>query len=257
MTRRTRITRHRSRRALLAVPLLAVLLAACPSSKPKPSPVDEVVDSNVAARGGKEKIQALRSIRETGTVTASDGRVAHVVREIKRPGLFRLQFSYQGTTSVFAHDGKTAWQVAPMFGEFEPKALPPEDAGAAALDQRDIEGALVDWQAKGNQVKLLGRKPLAGGEAFELEVVVAGDGTRHDYVDVASHQIVRSVVTRTIGGEAVELENDFSDFREEGGIVFPHLIETRGKGRPQTLKIVIEKIELDPELDDQRFKMPE
>jgi outer membrane lipoprotein-sorting protein len=247
------MTSSASWRLSRALPLLAALLAACSSSS---SPVDEVVDSNLAARGGKEKIQALQSIRETGTVTASDGRVAKVVREIERPGRFRLQFTYQGTTSVFAHDGEAAWQVAPLFGEFEPQALPPEDAGTAAVDQRDIEGALVEWRAKGHQVKLLGREPLPGGEAFKLEVAIAGDGTRYDYIDVASHQIVRSIVTRTIRGQPVELENDFSDFREVGGIVFPHVIETRAKGRPQTLRIEVETIELDPDLDDDRFRMP-
>jgi outer membrane lipoprotein-sorting protein len=256
MSARTATTLPAWRRFRLALALFATLLAAC-SSPEKVDPVDEVVDSNLAARGGKEKLQALQSIRETGTVTASDGRVARVVREIERPGRFRLQFSYQGTTSIFAHDGETAWQVAPLFGEFEPKSLPAEDAGTAALDQRDIEGALVDWRAKGHQVKLLGRKPLAGGEAFELEVSIAGDGKRYDYVDVATRQVVRSIVTRTIDGRPVELENDFSDFREEGGIVFPHLIETRAKGRPQTLRIEVETIELDPELDDARFRMPE
>ncbi len=52
------------------------------------------------------------------------------------------------------------------------------------------------------------------------------------------------------------LESTFSDFREVGGIVFPHRIETHVKDRPQTLKIVVEKIELDPELDPARFRMP-
>ena len=42
-----------------------------------------------------------------------------------------------------------------------------------------------------------------------------------------------------------------------GGIVFPHVIETRAKNRPQTLRIEVETIELDPDLDDERFRMPE
>ena len=91
--------------------LVAISIAACSSPPseppaPTPSPVDEVVEAHLAARGGKEKLQSAQSIRETGTVTASDGRVARVVREIKRPGLFRLEFTYEGTKSVFAYDGE-------------------------------------------------------------------------------------------------------------------------------------------------------
>jgi outer membrane lipoprotein-sorting protein len=235
---------------LRALPLLAALLSACSS----PSPVDEVVASNLAARGGKARIQALHSIRETGTATASDGRVSRVVLEIKRPGLFRLQFSYQGTTSVFAYDGKTGWQVAPLQGQFEPQAMPPE--AEPAVDQRDIEGPLVDWREKGHVVELVGREKLPGGEAFKLKVALKGGGVRYDYVDVASRQIVRSDVPRTVRGRAVQLENTFSEFRQVGGLVFPNLIETHVKDRPQVLRIAVEKIELDPDLDDARFRFP-
>jgi len=185
------------RRYLKALPLLGALLAACSS----PSPVDEIVTSNLAARGGKERLQALQSIRETGTATASGGRVARVVREIKRPGLFRLEFSSQGTTSVFAHDGETGWRVAPLQGQFEPQVTTPEaDVAGGGVDQRDLEGSLVDWREKGHLVELVGRETLPGGEAFKLKLTLKDGAIRYDYVDVASHQIVRSDITRTIRG---------------------------------------------------------
>jgi outer membrane lipoprotein-sorting protein len=215
-----------------------------------------VVEAHLAARGGKEKLRALRAIRETGTMTASDGRVAKVVREIKRPNLFRLEFTYEGTKSVFAYDGSAGWQVAPLFGRFEPEAMPP-DANAAAVEQGDIESYLVDWREKGHTVELVGRVPLPSGEADQLKVVLAGGRNRHDYVDVATRQIVRSDVTRTIDGRPVAIEFTFSDFREVGGITFPHAVESHLKDRPQTLRIVVRRIELDPQLDDARFRMPE
>ncbi len=75
------------RRFLVALPLLGALFGACSSPPPvaEVDEVDEIVDSNLAARGGKERLKALRAIRETGTVHASDGRVARVVREISGP----------------------------------------------------------------------------------------------------------------------------------------------------------------------------
>jgi len=240
------------KRSARALPVLCLLFAACSS----PSPVDEIVASNLAARGGQERIQALQSIRETGTVTASDGRVARVVREIKRPGLFRLEFSSQGTTSVFAHDGDTGWQVAPLQGQFEPQKMEADRDAAAGADQRDIEGPLVGWREKGRKVELVGREELSGGEAFKLEVTLEDGAVRYDYVDVASRQIVRSDVPRTIRGHAVMLENTFSDFRDVDGLVFPFHIETHVVDRPETLTITVDSIELDPDLDDDRFRFP-
>ncbi len=243
------------RRLVTVLPalLLGALLAAC--SQP-PSPVDEIVAAHLEARGGAERLQALRSIRETATVTGSGGRTARVVREVKRPGLFRLEFSFQGTTSVFAHDGSTGWQVAPLEGQLEPKAMPPEADAAGGVDQRDIEGPLVNWREKGHTVELVGREALPGGEADKLKLTLADGSVRYDWVDVATHQVVRSDVTRLVRGRPVVLESAFSDFRQVGGLVFPHHVETRAQDRPQVLEISVEAVELDPELDDARFRFP-
>ena len=189
-------------------------------------------------------------------MTGPEGRVAHVVREIKRPNLFRLEFSFQGTTSVFANDGTSGWQIAPLQGQFEPMAMPAEKDAASADDQRDIEGPLVDWKQKGHVVTLMGRELVNGKEAYKLKVDMRGGTSRYDYVDVATHQIVRSDVTRIIQGHPTILQNTFSNFQTTGGLVFPHTIETRAEGRPQLLRTTIDAIELDPELDDARFRMP-
>jgi len=234
--------------------LLALLLTACATTH-GPT-VDDIVASNIAARGGAERIRSLRSIRETGTVTGPGGKVAQIVREVKRPNMFRLEFEFQGTTSVFANDGSSGWQVAPLQGQFEPMAMRPDADAAGGADQQDIEGPLVDWKAKGHTVTLLGSEPVDGKDAYKLKVDMRGGGVRYDYVDVATHQIVRADVTRIIQGHATVLETRFSDFRPEGGLVFPHTIETHAKGRPQSLRIQVEAVELNPAIDDARFRMP-
>jgi outer membrane lipoprotein-sorting protein len=234
--------------------LLALLLTACATTQ-GPT-VDDIVASNIAARGGAERIRSLRSIRETGTVTGPGGKVAQIVREIKRPGLFRLEFTFQGTTSVFANDGKNGWQIAPLQGQFSPMAMRPDADAAGGADQQDIEGPLVDWKAKGHTVTLLGREMVDGKDAYKLKVEMRGDGVRYDYVDVASHQVVRADVTRIIQGHPTVLQTTFSDFRPTDGLVFPHVIETHAKDRPQVLRIVVDSIELNPDIDDARFRMP-
>ena len=241
------------RRIFRTVLLLGALCAACSS----PSPVDEIVASNLVARGGVEQIRALQSLRFTGIATASGGRVARVVRETKRPGFFRLEFSSQGTKAVFAHDGEIGWYVAPLEGVFEPQEAAPGVEDPAGVGERDIEGPLVDWQQKGNLVELVGRETLPGGEAFKLKVTLFDGSVRYDYIDVISHLIVRSDTTRTIRGHTVVFEQTFSDFRDVGGLVFPHLIETHVTDRPEVIRIVVETVEVNPELDDTRFRFPE
>lgn len=55
----------------------------------------------------------------------------------------------------------------------------------------------------------------------------------------------------------MQMEETYSDFRETDGLFFPHLIETHVKDRPEVITIVVDKFELNPDLDDSRFRLPE
>jgi hypothetical protein len=54
----------------------------------------------------------------------------------------------------------------------------------------------------------------------------------------------------------VEVETTFGDYRSVGGLVFPHTIEMGTSARPERLQIVVETIEVNPSIDDARFKVP-
>ena len=88
-------------------------------------------------------------------------------------------------------------------------------------------------------------------------MTLADGGIRYDYVDVASHQVVRSDKTEMIRGRSMQMEETYSDFRETEGLVFPYLIETHVTDRPEVITIVVDKFELNPDLDDSRFRLPE
>ena len=61
---------------------------------------------------------------------------------------------------------------------------------------------------------------------------------------------------RTIRGTDVEAESTIGDYKEVGGLMFPHAMESGQKGSPQKMKMTIAKIELNVPVDDARFKMP-
>ena len=91
---------------------------------------------------------------------------------------------------------------------------------------------------------------LPGGEADKLKVTLADGRVRYDYVDAASHQLVRSDKTEMIAGRELVMEESFSDFREVDGLFFPHHIETHVINRPETITITVETVELNPEIDE-------
>jgi len=236
--------------SLTAVAWIAI--AAVAAAAPAPT-ADAIVADYIAARGGLEKIRSIQTLRQKGNAITGDGREAVVMRELKRPGKTRFEFTVQGITAVFVANGGQGWQVSPFEGDMEAKPLP-DEAVADAVEQADIEGPLVDWKAKGHQVELAGREMVGGRDAYKLKVTLKSGGARYDYIDVKTHYLVRTDTTRQFRGRPVQVETTFADHRKAKGVLFPRVIEVAAVGRPQKLKVVVSSIEVNPQLSDARFE---
>lgn len=229
---------------------------SAPSAQPAPAPTaDEIVGRYVAARGGIEKLRALQTLRQEGRVHAGPGRDGLVLREIKRPGKIRFEFTVQGVTSVFASDGQRGWKVNPLEKQVGPQPLP-DEALIDAREQADIDGPLVDWKSKGSRIELVGHEIVGGHDAYKLKLTLKSGGVLTAYVDVKSASLVRTDATRLVRGRRVLVETTLGDYRKTDGILFPHLVEVRAAGRPQVLRIVVDKVEVNPTLSDARFAPP-
>jgi hypothetical protein len=236
-------------RILLAAGALTALAAA-----PLPT-VDDIVAQHVKARGGREALAAVKSLRMTGRAIAGPGREAIVRREIARPGKIRTEFVFQGTTGIYVWDGTSGWQVSPLDGSLEATPLA-DEAAALSAEQADFEGPLVDWKAKGHKVERVGSTTLPDGEAHELKVTLKSGVVRRVWVNAASGLIVKSASTRKWRGRDTQFEVIYGDYREAGGVQVARSLEIGAVGRPQRMKIVVESVEVNPALDDSRFKMP-
>lgn len=238
--------------SLAAVALMGVALAA--AAAPAPT-VDKIVADYVAARGGLAKIKAINTLRQTGRAFAGQGREAVVVRELKRPGRIRFEFTVQGVTAVFGCDGKKGWKVSPFDDDMQLKELP-DEVTQDAIEQADIEGPLVDWKAKGHQVELVGHETVGGRDTYKLKLTLKTGGVRYEYIDVQSHYELRVDSTRQVRGHDVQLQTTFANHQKTGGVLFPRKIEVAAEGRAQRLRVVVDKVELNPALSDARFEMP-
>lgn len=242
-------------RRLFGLGLTSLALVVSVASPATAQTIDEIVARHLAARGGAERWQAIRSVRMTGRAIAGPGREALVTREIKRPGRVRTEFTFQGITGVFAYDGKRGWQVSPLTGIVEPQALGPENT-LAALEQADMEGPLAGARKKGSTLALIGRETVAGREAYRIRVTPTTGASQDQFLDVETYLLVRTESTREVRGRAVQLETTFGDYRTVGGLVVPHSLEIGARGRPERVRISVETVELNAPIDDGRFRAP-
>ena len=243
--------------ALATAVILATTLASPtepqPSARPTPS-AEQIIDRYVATRGGLDKIRSIRTLREKGRLTAGADRQALVTRELMRPGHTRFEITVQGVTGVFVSDGQHGWKMSPFDGDTEPRPLPEEVVNDAA-EQADIEGPLVDWKAKGHRVELAGIEKVGGHDAWKIKMTLKSGVVRYEYIDARSNYRVRTDTTRQFHDRPVQITMTFGDYKKTSGTIFPHLIEIASADRPQTLRVVIDQVEVNPSLAQDRFAM--
>jgi outer membrane lipoprotein-sorting protein len=234
---------------VLAFALFAALPAAAQTA-------DEIIAKNIAAKGGLAKLQAVKSIRMTGRMTVGPGIDAPIVIEVKRPKAMRVDFTIQGMVGSQAYDGTTGWNLMPFGGSKVPQQMTAEEA-TLAEEQADMDGPLVEYKAKGHTVELLGKETVEGSPAYRLKVTQKNGIVRTIFIDAEHFLEIRQEGKRTMQGTEMEMESIIGDYKEVDGMMFPHSIDGGVKGAPQRQKIIIEKIEINPPIDDARFKMPD
>jgi outer membrane lipoprotein-sorting protein len=240
------------RRRLLSGLAVGVLIAIPASAQT----VDELIAKNLQAKGGLQKLKAVQTARMSGMMTVGPGLEAPFVIEFKRPNQMRVDFTMQGMTGTQAYDGKSGWMLMPFGGRKDPEPMPPE-ALKQSEEQADIDGPLVDYQAKGHKVELVGKERTEGSDAYKLKVTLKNGDIRYIYLDADQYLEIKVEGKTTVRGTEIENTTSIGDYKEVGGLMFPHAMETVQKGSTQGQKLTVEKIELNVPIDDARFKMPE
>ncbi|MBV8207158.1 MAG: outer membrane lipoprotein-sorting protein [Acidobacteria bacterium] len=217
--------------------------------------LDQILAKNIQARGGMEKLKAVKSMRMTGKMTVGPGMEAPITLIEKRPHNMRLEFSLQGMTGVQAYDGKSGWTIMPFQGKKDAEPMAEDDLKDAE-EQADFDGPLVDYKEKGNKVELMGKDAVEGGEAYKLKVTLKNGDVRYIYIDPDSFLEIKTEGKRTIRGADQEVESTIGDYKEVEGLMIPFSMQAGMKGSPQKQSITIDKVEINPTVDDSVFKMP-
>ena len=235
----------------LAVVLLLVLAAPAATAQT----VDELIEKNIKARGGLEKMKSVKTARMTGKMTMGQMEAPFVI-ENKRPNMTRMEFTVQGMTGVQAYDGKSGWTLMPFMGKKDPEPMSADDLKLAE-EQADLDGPLVDYKAKGNTVELVGKENVEGTEAYKLKVTKKNGDVTYIYLDSESFLDIKTDHKRKIQGNEVEFETSIGDYKEVDGLMVAHSFESGAKGMPQKHKLTADKVEFNVAVDEARFKMPE
>ncbi|HVF36051.1 MAG TPA: hypothetical protein VND91_12075 [Candidatus Saccharimonadia bacterium] len=217
----------------------------------------ELIDTHIEARGGREKLRAIESRHSTGKmIFTGDNAIELGLSEIvTRDGRIRNEISLQGMNGIQAYDGTEAWQISPFQGRKDPDRMSDDDA-KGLLDSLDIDGPLVDYQAKGHAVSYLGTEDVDGTDAHKLKLVEKDGDIKYIYLDPDYFLEIRETVQRKVRGVEQEYESDLGNYEQVAGVYMPFSIESGPKGGNKNQKIVLEKVEVNAAVDDESFHFP-
>ena len=177
---------------------LAGLLAASAASaaSAQTTTLDDVLARHLQALGGRDKIEALKTLTKKGIYVYNGLEfplVAHHARDAKsREEIVGLSHwatkPRPGVTVIRAVDGEKAW----MSGHeraMEPTLLVAEETADAVLIA-DFDGPLLDASA-GSKLELIGRVTDEGEDLYQIRVVRASGATEDVYLGASNHLIRR------------------------------------------------------------------
>src|ERR1700756_5183535 len=168
---------------------------------------EELVNKNIQAKGGIDKIKAIKSVRMTGKLNIGGGMVAGSMKENEGPNLIRETFTLQGMTAVTAYDGATGWQIQPFGGHKDPELMGEDDLKDLLLDA-DFDGPLVDYKEKGNPIEYLGHDVVDGDDALRLKVTLKNGDIVYYYLDPDTFLEIRTEKLQFVRGAARENVTD-------------------------------------------------
>lgn len=217
---------------------------------------EELVNKNIEARGGMDKIKAINTIRLTGKQVSPGGFTLLITQENMRPNLVRSTFSLQGMTGVQAYDGTNAWQIRPFSGRKDPQLMGEDDMRDLLIDS-DFDGQLVDYKAKGNTVEYLGHDTVDGDDALRLKVTLKDGDIIYYYLDPDAFLVIREERQEFIRGSVREHTSEMGSYKPIAGVMFPFSITAGPKDDPTSWStITIDKIEVNIPLENSDFALP-
>lgn len=214
---------------------------------------DALIQKNVEARGGLEKMRAITTLRHTRIVGTPFSNVK-VVMIRQRPDRVRIEQGVAGrpaTARIVTGEG--AWDETPQGWT----ARSPEAAAEGRDLDADFDGFLVDYQAKGHRAEYVGMAKVGGRDAHHLKMTLKSGVERDVYLDPETFLERRHAgLYRLPNGQSVPFILDFSDWREVGGVLFPFAMDEDREAMGQTYAIYVESIEINVPVDANAFTPP-
>jgi outer membrane lipoprotein-sorting protein len=262
--------------------LLSLLIMFIFTSVATAQTAEEIIEKNVAARGGAEKFAAIHSIMVKTVEEANWGGRGSSALSIMRPDRMRFYYEWRGSpkakpiTIVWAFDGEVAWSADQRKGLQAPIKMTGDDLGKMReMATSQFAESFNELKANGNAVELVGKDAVDGAQCYKIRFTHGDTVLRYAYYDQQSFLVVRSELIGHRKSKEDHLGVAVTDYRNVDGILFPHTFKIESvdaspfalaRGLPLPFVFVgnkknsttstVQSIEINPDMDERSFQIP-
>lgn len=206
--------------------------------------VDSIIDRWIDVQGGREKLESIKDVQTTlkGQV---QGFEVTLTLSRKIPNLLHQELDavvVKQTTSFNGEVGKqiTNGQESLIEGK--------------QLDELKLQATMnlfLHYDELGITPSLKGIKTINGKDAYEIELLLPSGKKWFNYYDVESGYKIREITTVESPQGSFDQTIDMSDYREVGGVLFPHKLSQQLG--PQSIELEVAEIKVNQDLSDGFF----
>ena len=225
--------------------------------------VDEIIETYIENTGGRDAWSKVEGIRMTAKASQGGMEIPIEIYQLK-DGRQMTIITFQGLTlkqGVF--DGETLWGT--NFQTQKAEKSDQESTDNFKKQVEDFPNPFFNYKEKGYTLELLGKETIDGAETFKVKLTMKPlivDGQEEEnvsfyyfdtenFVPIVVHSEIKSGPGK---GKISEIK--MSDYQEVEGLYFPFAL-AQGIKDGFSQSIMFDKIELNPEVDDEAFKYPE
>lgn len=219
----------------------------------------QIVERNVAARGGLQAWHAVNAMTMSGQIEAGGTKNTRLpfTMTMKRPHKSRFEIRFNEQTAFQIYDGTQGWKVRPFLGRDEVEPYTPAEIKSAAASA-ELDGPLIDYASKGSRVDAQGMDQVEGHRAYVLKLTTKDNTSRRIWIDASSFlELKIDGEPRKLDGRMHDVAIFYRDYRKENGLVIPHTLETVVSGVKPTHKLTIDHVAVNPPADDTLFAKPQ
>lgn len=229
--------------------LLTILVVGLLSFTSYSESTDEIISKHAAAIGGLDNWAKIKTLKMDMAMKMQGMEVVIAVSQVNCTAM-RTDITVMGMSGYTINTKTNGWNYMPFNGQTKPEPMT-DDMVKAAQDQLCVLDKLLWYKDAGDKIEDLGKDDVDGTECFKLKLTDSNGKETTYYLDTETYLITKQTVKATISGQVMENSVTMGNYQKlDEGIVIAMSTQTQGG------EIEVKKVEINPVIDENIFKLP-